>query len=185
VGLEERIVGDLHAAFMDDPVLAWTIPDVRRRERCGATYFRIHARRSGLAGTSWHADGGAALWDPPGAWRLSARESLALVAGTLRATGPGGLVRGAAFEEVDRLHPREPHWYLAILGVRPALRGRGLGSALLEPGLARADAEGMPCYLESSNPRNVGLYERHGFEVTAEHHLPDGPLLTLMWRPAR
>ena len=55
---------------------------------------------------------------------------------------------------------------------------------LLEPGLARADAEGLPCYLESSNPLNVGLYERHGFEVTREHHLPDGPLLTYMWRRA-
>jgi ribosomal protein S18 acetylase RimI-like enzyme len=42
----------------------------------------------------------------------------------------------------------------------------------------------MPCYLESSNPRNVPLYERHGFEVTAEHWLPDGPVMTYMWRPA-
>jgi ribosomal protein S18 acetylase RimI-like enzyme len=96
----------------------------------------------------------------------------------------GGLVGGALLE-VEDVHPTEPHWYLAVLGVRPESRGRGAGSALLEPGLARADAEGMPCYLESSNKRNVSLYERHGFEIRAEHWLPDGPMFTYMWRRPR
>jgi ribosomal protein S18 acetylase RimI-like enzyme len=92
---------------------------------------------------------------------------------------------GRALLEVERAHPAEPHWYLAVLGVRPDRQGHGIGGALLEAGLARADADGLPCYLESSNPRNVGLYERHGFEITAEHWLPDGPVFTYMWRKAR
>ena len=48
--------------------------------------------------------------------------------------------------------------------------------------LADADAEGLPCYLESSNPRNVSLYLRHGFVETGQLPLPDGPSLIQMWR---
>ena len=140
--------------------------------------------RSLRAGTSWHADGGAALWDGPKTWRLSTRESLSLALRSARGIGGRAQFVGDALTEVERAHPSEPHWYLAVVGVRPEQRGQRLGSALLEAGLQRADTDGMPCYLESSNPRNVPLYERHGFEVTAERWLPDGPMMTFMWRPA-
>ncbi len=140
--------------------------------------------RSLRAGTSWHTDGGAALWDGPKAWRLSTGESMSLALRTIRGLGRRARVVGDALVDVEKAHPSEPHWYLAALGVRPDCHGQGRGSALLEAGLARADAEAMPCYLESSNPRNVPLYERHGFEVIAEHWLPDGPVMTYMWRPA-
>jgi ribosomal protein S18 acetylase RimI-like enzyme len=168
-------------------VQSWVFPDAVRRRRYGAAYFDVHAQRSMRAGTSWHATGGAALWDGPGQWRLSIRESASLVVRSTPGIGIGrrGRVVGSGLLEVEHAHPSEPHWYLAILGVRPGQRGRGLGSALIRPGLERADADGLPCYLESSNPRNVSLYERHGFEVTAEHWLPDGPVLIYMWRPAR
>jgi ribosomal protein S18 acetylase RimI-like enzyme len=167
-------------------VQSWVFPDPAKRRRYGAAYFDVHARRSIRAGTAWHTDGGAALWDGPAAWRLTSREQLELALRSAPALGLGLSAKqvGDALMEVERAHPQEPHWYLAILGVRAELRGRGAGGALLEPGLARADADGLPCYLESSNPRNVGLYERHGFEVTAEHRLPDGPVMTYMWRPA-
>jgi GNAT superfamily N-acetyltransferase len=167
-------------------VQRWVFPDPVRRRRWGAAYFHLHARRSARAGTSWHSDGGSALWDPPGRWRLSTAESQALA---LRSTPGVGVRRGRAVGEallaVERLHPTEPHWYLAVLGVRPERTGRGLGGALLAAGLERVDRDGLPAYLESSNPRNVPLYERHGFEVVVEHWLPDGPLLTCMRRRAR
>jgi ribosomal protein S18 acetylase RimI-like enzyme len=182
LNLRRRIVADLHAAFAEDPVLCWVFPDPVRRRRWGSAYFDIHARRSMRAGTSWHTDGGAALWDAPNRWRLSTAESLSLALRSAPGIGRRGGLVGEGLMEVEHAHPAEPHWYLAVLGVRPDRRGLGAGSALLEPGLARADAAGMPCYLESSNPRNVGLYERHGFEVVAEHWLPDGPLFTYMWR---
>lgn len=179
-------MADLHAAFTDDPVQTWVFPDPVKRQRYGAAYFDLHAVRSLRAGTSWHTDGGAALWDAPGTWRFSRRESIALALRSAPGVGlsRGGLI-GEGFAEIERDHPDEPHWYLAVLGVRPELAGRGLGGALLAAGLGRVDAERMPAYLESSNARNVPLYERHGFEVTADHRLPDGPVLTYMWRPAR
>ena len=84
---------------------------------------------------------------------------------------------------VDGKHPQEPHYYLGAVGVDPQFQGQGLGSALIEQGTARCDEEQMPAYLVSSNPRNVPLYERHGFEVIEEIELPSGgPTLWRMWR---
>ena len=80
-------------------------------------------------------------------------------------------------------HPHEPHWYLNVVSTLPvAGRARASAPPILQPVLAEADAEGWPCYLESSNPRNVSLYLRHGFVETGELPLPDGPSLIQMWR---
>ncbi len=65
------------------------------------------------------------------------------------------------------MHPHEPHWYLATLGTAVEQQGKGVGGALLRPVLEHCDAEGLPCYLESSKERNVPFYRRHGFEVVA------------------
>ena len=62
-------------------------------------------------------------------------------------------------------------------------QGKGVGGALMRPVLEHCDAEGIPCYLESSKERNLPFYRRHGFEVVEEVRLPDdGPLLWTMWR---
>ena len=86
----------------------------------------------------------------------------------------------------DRAHPREvPHFYLSLLGTRAEHRGRGYGLDLLAKNLRRIDEAGMPAYLEASNPANVALYERHGFEVRGSFKLPgDGPEVFTMWRDA-
>lgn len=73
-------------------------------------------------------------------------------------------------------------WELATLGVHPSARGRGLGSALLAEGLRRVDAAGGSCTLETSDPRNVELYSRHGFSVIATTRIPDGPVVHSMLR---
>jgi ribosomal protein S18 acetylase RimI-like enzyme len=88
-------------------------------------------------------------------------------------------------ELMDSFHPEAPHWYLSMIGVDPARQGLGLGSALLKHTLALCDAEGAPAYLESSNPKNITLYERHGFEVLGQIQPDDFPGLTPMLRRAR
>jgi ribosomal protein S18 acetylase RimI-like enzyme len=84
----------------------------------------------------------------------------------------------------ERLVP-EPHWYLMILGVDPPHQGRGVGGTLIRPTLARADAEGVRCYLETAKERNLAFYRRHGFEVAAEDDVPDGPHVWMMTREPR
>jgi GNAT superfamily N-acetyltransferase len=67
----------------------------------------------------------------------------------------------------------EPHWYLPLLGVDPALQGRGAGSALLKVVLDRADSARLPAYLWTAKARNVSFYQRRGFEVLTEGVEPD------------
>ncbi len=97
------------------------------------------------------------------------------------------LQRGLAAEELmKKAHPEEPHWYLAIIGSDPDVRGQGFGNALMRSRLDRCDAEHAPAYLESSNPDNVPYYQRFGFEITGEIALPNGgPKLIPMWRAPR
>jgi ribosomal protein S18 acetylase RimI-like enzyme len=88
-------------------------------------------------------------------------------------------------DAMERHHPHEDHYYLAFVAVAPRYQGTGLGSAILEATLKRADEGHMPAYLENSNPRNTRLYERAGF-VTQKNISPDGaPPLMGMWRQRR
>jgi GNAT superfamily N-acetyltransferase len=181
----------LGLAFYDDPVMTWMLPDddLRRRKlhKLFASLTRHHHLARGGVEVAPHGDGigGAALWDPPGQWRPSRLSELRAMPGLLMAFG-SALQRGLVVEEMMKeVHPEEPHWYLAIIGSDPNVRGKGYGQALMRSRLDRCDAEHAPAYLESSNPDNVPYYQRFGFEVTGEIAVPDGPTLIPMWRPAR
>jgi GNAT superfamily N-acetyltransferase len=118
---------------------------------------------------------GAATWAAPERWRLSRAEEIRLTVAMLPAVWSrlGQVLEG--LETIDRAHPRAPHYYLAVLGTEPDAQGRGIGSALLQPTLETCDRDEVPAYLESSKERNIDFYARHGFRVTAELELPDGP----------
>jgi ribosomal protein S18 acetylase RimI-like enzyme len=90
-------------------------------------------------------------------------------------------------ESIEMSHPHdEPHWYLNVIGTHPERQGQGLGGRVLGPVCARFDEDGVAAYLESSNPRNMTLYRRHGFvELDFTIDLPDGPRLYPMWRAPR
>lgn len=93
------------------------------------------------------------------------------------------VVAAKALTAVDRVRPKDDHWYLETLGTDPEHQGRGLASAALAPMLARCDEEGVPAYLESSKEANLAFYRRHRFEVITQVDLPpDGPRIWLMWR---
>jgi GNAT superfamily N-acetyltransferase len=104
----------------------------------------------------------------------------------LRAFGPRLPRSLSLLTRIEKHHPAEPHWYLEAIGTVPEARGRGIGPTVLTPVLDRCDAEGVPAYLESSNPRNIPFYERHGFVRRPLFELPRGcPTITPMWRDAR
>ena len=83
------------------------------------------------------------------------------------------------------MHTKDEHWYLVAIGVDPALQGSGVGTRLLAPGLAAADAEGLPAYLETEKERNLPFYGRHGFEVRDEISRRGTPTVWTMWREPR
>jgi ribosomal protein S18 acetylase RimI-like enzyme len=86
---------------------------------------------------------------------------------------------------VERAFPDDPVWYLEVVSVRPGAQRRGIGTRLLEPGLARGDANRLPCYPETPRPENIPFYERLGFRVEGEgvELLPGGPTHWTMTRP--
>jgi ribosomal protein S18 acetylase RimI-like enzyme len=179
----------LARAFHDDPVAEWAWRSDRLRPRMLERYQAIRLRQMLCDEEVWTtADlAGAALWAPPKRWRKTPRQEAAFARCFLdpRLLARMPLVAGG-WAGLERRHPASPpHWYLAVLGVDPASQGRGLGSALLEPVLARCDADGIGAYVESSKERNIDFYARHGFRVTGEPRLPRGPLVWTMWREPR
>lgn len=182
-----RVAASLAAAFADDPVFEYLVPgvDPAERERRIRPFFAVEVQMRARVAGAWTtpAGEGAALWAPPDRWRTGALDGLRMAWPILRAAGPRSMASMAALSAVEKVHPREPHWYLAVLGTDPGHQGRGIGAALLEPVLERCDQEGLPAYLESSKESNVPYYERFGFRTTDDITLArGGPTLYLMWR---
>jgi GNAT superfamily N-acetyltransferase len=183
------LAGVLARAFEDDPVWAYVFPAERSRLRRLHHVMAVEVKRAlRLGEVHWAGvDGdrhGAAVWIRPGKWRVTglelARQLPLLVDFATRLRPAISLMN-----RIERVHPREPHWYLAALGTEPGRQGRGIGTAAMAPVLERCDREGVAAYLESSKHVNIPLYERHGFEVTGEIVVPDGPTLWSMWRTPR
>jgi ribosomal protein S18 acetylase RimI-like enzyme len=183
-----ELAGMLARAFQDDPVTTWAWrPDDLRPwalERFQATRLRQLIRHEEV----WTDESMscAALWAPPGHWKASLRETAELVPCFLRARLIGRLpLATVGWEKLEHGHPREPHFYLAVLGTEPEAQGRGLGSAVLKGVLDQCDGDGVAAFLESSKESNIAFYARHGFRVTEEVRLLRGPSVWKMWREPR
>ena len=181
---QAKIIAVLTLAFSVDPPVRRLWPSATDFLRAFPGFADAFGGRAFAAGTALVTTDGAAaaLWLPPGI--EPDRERIgAMVEGLVPDSGASD--DSGVSSEMARYHPQEPHWYLPLLGVDPARQGQGLGSALLKHALARCDAEGLPAYLESSNIKNVPLYERHGFEVLGVIEPGDFPPLYPMLRAAR
>lgn len=175
----------LARAFDDDPVTRFLLASERRRRADATRFFAWQLRRL-IPQEQVHVAGdglGAAMWALPNRWRESTSEGLSLVWQVLPTVIPRLPSVLRAIARIERAHPRGEHLYLSVLGTEPAAQGRGFGSAAITPGLALADAEGLPAYLESSKERNIDFYARFGFRVIEELKLSTaGPSLWPMWR---
>jgi ribosomal protein S18 acetylase RimI-like enzyme len=181
---QDRVIATLVSAFISDPVERWLWRDALQY----LTHFPVFVAAFGSAAfasdtvTALEDCAAVALWMPPG----TAPDSDRIVT-VLRETVPAEQHADtfAVLEQMDGAHPSDPHWYLPWLGVDPSRQRGGLGSRLLERGLARVDADHLPAYLETPNPRTIPFYERHGFEVVAAAAAGQCPPITSMLRAAR
>jgi ribosomal protein S18 acetylase RimI-like enzyme len=91
----------------------------------------------------------------------------------------------ALWERFEEAQPQdEPHVYLSLLATRPDARGRGIAQDLVRENLAEFDRQGLPAYLESTNPANDHRYERLGFaKIGAFEGFVPGSVVATMWRP--
>ncbi|NOX29353.1 MAG: GNAT family N-acetyltransferase [Actinobacteria bacterium] len=171
------------SAFAQDPAFVWIFDDDTTRPALVNFFMSLVVKSSAASGQCYVTPdlGAAALWAAPGR-DFSAGSTGQLIGALIFGAQPVRAAEiGAFFGEVRNCRPAEPHWYLSLIGAsRP---GSGAGAKVIEPVLRTCDTTGELAYLESSNPRNIGFYERLGFEPTAELR-PDsqGPLLTTMVR---
>ena len=183
-GDNERAIGTIMTAFTADPALRWVLPDPHQYLTHGPEFVRRFCGRAFDNQSGFVAEGfrGAALWLPPGVDSDSDR----LEAWMDEAVAKEDQDKVSAFfDEMDKYHPHEPIWYLAMIGVDPARQGMGLGSALLAHALARVDREAKPAYLEATTESSRDLYARHGFEVIGTIQAADSPPMFPMVRKAR
>lgn len=174
----------LAGAFADDPVFTWCIPDPARRSALLPGLFTLFAEAYAPLGAGRVIGNvsGAALWAPPGRQAVPDENADEFVTRIEQVAGTDTARVVDVVSLLDDHHPRTACYYLNLIGVAPAHRGRGLGSALLEETLRRCDQEHRPAYLEATSPHNRRLYARHGFEVVTEVVVPHGPPLWPMWR---
>jgi ribosomal protein S18 acetylase RimI-like enzyme len=165
----------LALAFQDDPLQSYTFPDPEDRRRLSPAHFEAILRYGLLAGhvlTGIEEGAGAVVWMPPD---VDYKPEYAEASGLTRlpeAIGADAAGRfGRLIDLAEAWHRRDmpgPHWYVMVVGVAPAFQGQGHGRALLQPTLDRADSDGLPCYLETTQPNNVSFYQRLGFQVLVD-----------------
>jgi len=169
-------------AFRDDPAYTYIFPDVDERLAALRSLWDGVVKYSLLYGETYTTQKGSGV----ACWLLPGRSEMTLW-GTIRVGLPLAIMRlrpqarrrcMTVLTHMDELHKRlkRPHYYLLVLGVDPASQGQGIGSRLIQPVLARADREGVPCYLETQTESNVAFYRRRGFEVASADQLLDSGL---------
>jgi GNAT superfamily N-acetyltransferase len=181
-----RILAD---GFHDDPVMSWVFQggDELRSGKLRACFDFLCSEANIPLGATFLVDAGCACWTPlPGKDDWPPDRGARFIEMLHGRCDDADIQRlGVLASSMEEFHPAEPHWYLGSIATVRSRQGQGIGTALLHHSLAIVDDVGAPAYLESSNLRNVGLYERHGFRTTGQIDLPGGPSLTPMWRDGR
>jgi len=179
------------AAFTTDPIFNWMArPGPRRAQVLEQFFFWLLKTRAIPFGEVWMSGDAnvCAAWLPPETPTSPGGffEQMRLLPLFVRLCGFPRLLRGSAMADaMEKNHPHEKHFYLAFIAVAPRLQGLGLGAAMLEATVKRADEMSVPAYLENSNPRNAKLYERAGFVARKSISPPGAPPLVAMWREPR
>ena len=186
------LADSLASAFAEDPLFAWMAgaaptralePKVRI---VFDVFVKLEFERDDHLVFTDDAGIGVAIWKAPNKWKMSTGDMFRALPAMLRALGTKTPRMISAFNAIEKVHPKEEHYYLEALGTRQDMQSKGVGSAVIRHMLDRCDAEGLPAYLESSNVRNVPFYARHGFVSTGEIVVgKDAPTVTAMWRDPR
>ena len=179
-----QVIDVITLAFVADPLARWAIPNASDYLKWTPDFIDAFGCNGLPHGSAYVVEGfaGAALWLPPGVQpdgdRMAAIAEQCVHADVLPDFS-------SVFEQMGNYHPKQPHWYLPMIGVDPAQQGRGFGAALMRHAAQRFDREGAVAYLESSNARNIPLYQRHGFEILGTVQVGSSPEIVPMLRTPR
>ena len=180
----------LASAFSEDPLFSWmagpSAPLEKRMRVFFNAFLKMNLRKADHLVFVADDGSGAGVWQPIDQWKVPPADLVRSMPAFVRAFRTRLPAMIGALNAIERAHPTEPHYYLEILGTRQDRQSKGVGSAVINAVLERCDEEGVPAYLESSNPRNVPFYARHGFKERDEVSCGKGaPTCTTMWREPR
>lgn len=180
----DQAITTLVLAFGTDPVARWIYDGPHQYLLHSSRLFRALGASSFQAGAAERTEDGlgVAIWLPPGVHGDDT--ALEAVIGESIVAEKQAEV-AAVFERTEDYRPTEPHWYLSLIGVEALHRNKGCGAALLQHRLRQCDRKHLPAYLWSSNPLNISLYERHGFEISGTIQVGSSPPIFPMLRHAR
>jgi GNAT superfamily N-acetyltransferase len=181
---EAPIIDVLVRANWADPAARWVWPDSQQFLLHFPSFARAFGGKAFAHRSAYYVDGyvGAALWLPP-----NVHPDEEMLIALLQRTVSEQIQKDffPVLEKMGRYHPSEPHWYLPLMSVDPSQQSKGFGSALLQHILLQFDRDNNPAYLESSNPRNIPFYKRHGFELLGSIQIGTSPSIAPMLRRPR
>jgi GNAT superfamily N-acetyltransferase len=173
----------LARSFHDDPLLVHVLPDSDDRARRTPAYFTTLLRLTHAVGEVYRLAPG---FEAVAAWHRSSTPHEMPEHTTTGFDDLPAQLGEEAFAQVltavrfiERFHEEAAqrlHWFLQFIGVEPGQQGRGLGTALLQPLLVKADSEGLECYLWTLLKRNLAFYSKHDFAVVVEEIEPSSGL---------
>jgi GNAT superfamily N-acetyltransferase len=170
----------LAKAFQEYPVSRFFEPDDETRRKNQPRTFqdvlKMNLKHGAVYGTSPKMEG-VAVWTlvdrakPAPPHRRALRESFESVFGDKEKQKKRQAFFNYSQEVRNRVLP-ERYWYLQLLGVDPDFQRQGYSTKLLKPMMEIADRDGLPCFLETQQPRNVSLYGHFGFLIVEEGTIP-------------
>jgi ribosomal protein S18 acetylase RimI-like enzyme len=181
---EAGVIDALKLAFAADPATRWVWPEPQKYLSHFSSFAKAFGGKAFAYGSAHYVENysGAALWLPP-----DVHPDVEPLIALLQSSGSDDVKKDGqeVFEKMNSYHPNEAHWYLPLLGVDPLHHGKGIGSALMQHALVGCDQDNKLAYLESSNPKNIPFYERHGFKLLGTIQVNTSPPIFPMLRKPR
>jgi ribosomal protein S18 acetylase RimI-like enzyme len=184
----------LSRAFFDDPKMLHLIPDLAAKKELSRYLFEFelqYGMNYGDVYTTSPAIEGVAVWLPSSKsevtfWRGLRSGGMRLQKQLGKTVMDRVMSFSAAVDNLHKKHAPYPHYYLFFIGVDPVYQKKRVASRLITPMLSWLDMQKLPCYLNTQNEKNIGLYEHFGFQVIEQPVLPDSGIVhTAMLRNPR
>ena len=175
-----KVLHTILMGFSTDPFVRWICPDALSYSKFIGAFDAFGG--GAIENSSAYVCGnfqGAALWLPP-AQESDEERFIQEVEANVLPERHETLFR--ILDEMEGYHPHGDCWYLPLIAVDPVYQNQGIGSQLMKYALNKVDSDALPAYLESSNPKNISLYERYGFEIMGRIQIADAPPIHPMIR---
>ncbi len=181
VSRQWQIVDVMTLAFSTNPIARWMYPNSQQYLQYFSNFVRLFGGKAFEMGSAYYIGNfvAASLWLPPNI-HPDEKGLFSLFETTVSEEIKDDLF--SVFEEMGNYRPKEPHWYLPMMGTDPTKQSKGYGSALLRHALEWCDRDIKTAYLESSNPQNIPLYQRFGFELIGKIQIGSSPTIFPMMR---